>query len=133
MKQKNKKILVVDDNDNFRKSFIEYLKSLKGIEVVGEASDGLEALQKTSLLNPDIILMDFTMPKMDGITSARKIKKKYPKIEIIIVTIHDEYAYRDLISSLPVDGFVSKSSLTSDLVAILTNLVFDKRVPIDLI
>ena len=124
---KYRKILVADDNDSFRKGFINYLNSQKGLKVVGEAADGYEALALSSRLKPDIIMMDIAMPKMDGITSARKIKKKYPDINIVIVTMYDEEAYRKLTEKLPVDGFISKASLSADLFEVLRKIKVDRH------
>ncbi len=117
-----RKILVADDNESFRTGFVNYLNSQEGLKVVGEASDGYEALTLSSRLKPDIIMMDIAMPKMDGITSARKIKRKYPDINIVIVTMYDEDAYKKLTEKLPVDGFISKATLSKDLFEVLKKI-----------
>ena len=124
---RNKKILVADDNESFRKGFVNYLNSQKGLSVVGEASDGYEALTLSTRLRPDIIMMDIAMPKIDGITSARMIKRKYPDINIVIVTMYDEEAYRKLMEKLPVDGFISKASLSADLFEVLKKIKVNRR------
>jgi two-component system, NarL family, response regulator LiaR len=80
------KILLVDDHTVVRSGLSKFLMVNKDMKLVGEASDGEEALQKVSLYKPDIVLMDLMMPGMDGITATREIKKKYPQVKVIALT-----------------------------------------------
>jgi NarL family two-component system response regulator LiaR len=80
------KILLVDDHAVVRSGLSKFLLINKDMKLVGEASDGEEAVQKASLYNPDVILMDLMMPGMDGITATHEIRQKYPKIKIIALT-----------------------------------------------
>lgn len=80
------KILLVDDHTVVRSGLSKFLLVHKDIKLVGEASDGVEAVQKTSLYRPDVVLMDLMMPGMDGITAIREIHQKYPNIKIIALT-----------------------------------------------
>ncbi|NTU54635.1 MAG: response regulator transcription factor [Anaerolineales bacterium] len=80
------KILLVDDHTVVRSGLSKFLMVNKDLKLVGEASDGEEALQKVSLYKPDIVLMDLMMPGMDGITATREIKKKYPQVKVIALT-----------------------------------------------
>ncbi len=80
------KVLIVDDHHVVRRGLLFFLKTQKDIEVVGEASNGKEAIELTALLQPDIILMDLVMPEMDGIQATKHIKAKYPNIQIIMLT-----------------------------------------------
>ncbi len=80
------KILLVDDHNVVRSGLAKFLMVNKEFKLVGEASDGAEAVQMASLHKPDVILMDLMMPGMDGITATREIHKKHPEIKIIALT-----------------------------------------------
>lgn len=80
------KILLVDDHAVVRSGLSKFLLINKEMKLVGEASDGEEAVQKASLYKPDVILMDLMMPGMDGITATHAIHQKFPKIKIIALT-----------------------------------------------
>ncbi len=83
------RVLLVDDHDLVRNGLASLLKA-NNIEVVGEASDGLEALKKAHELKPDIILMDIKMPRCNGLEATRLIKAKVPHSKIIILTVSDD-------------------------------------------
>lgn len=80
------RILLVDDHAVVRSGLGRFLIVNKDLELVGEASDGAEAIQQASLHNPDVILMDLMMPGVDGITATREIHKKYPQVKVIALT-----------------------------------------------
>jgi DNA-binding NarL/FixJ family response regulator len=80
------KLLLADDNERLRDSLVLFLEQLGGLEVVGTASNGREAVERCSELHPDIVLMDLRMPEMDGITATRLIRSQYPKTQIIVLT-----------------------------------------------
>lgn len=80
------RILLVDDHAVVRSGLSKFLMVAKDLKLVGEASDGSEALQMVSLHKPDVVLMDLMMPGMDGVTATREIKKKYPQVKVIALT-----------------------------------------------
>jgi two-component system, NarL family, response regulator LiaR len=80
------KILLVDDHTVVRSGLSKFLMVNKDMKLVGEASDGAEAVQKVSLYKPDVVLMDLLMPGMDGITATREITRKYPQVKVIALT-----------------------------------------------
>lgn len=84
------RVLLVDDHALFRKGVAEQLASQDDVEVVGEASHGLEAIQMARDLVPDVILMDINMPKCDGLEATRQIKREMPHVKIIILTVADD-------------------------------------------
>jgi NarL family two-component system response regulator LiaR len=80
------KILLVDDHAVVRSGLSKFLMVNKEFKLVGEASDGAEAVQMVSLHKPDVVLMDLMMPGTDGITATREIHQKYPKVKVIALT-----------------------------------------------
>lgn len=84
------KILLVDDHAVVRSGLKAFLQSFDGMELLGEASDGEEALRLCEFMQPDLILMDMIMPNMDGITATRAIKNRWPEIKVIALTSFDE-------------------------------------------
>ena len=86
----NIRILLVDDHAVVRSGLSRFLMVNKDLELVGEASDGAEAIQMAGLHKPDVILMDLMMPGMDGITATRQIHQKYPQIHVIALTSFSE-------------------------------------------
>lgn len=80
------RILIADDHHVVRRGLVFFLKTQKGLDIVGEAKDGKEAVEKATELLPDLILMDLDMPVMNGIEATRAIKEKYDDMKILILT-----------------------------------------------
>ena len=80
------KVLVVDDHEMVRRGLIAYLETEDDIAVIGEANDGSKAIQMAETLQPDVILMDLIMENMGGIEATAQIKKRFPQIQVIILT-----------------------------------------------
>ncbi|OFW56811.1 MAG: hypothetical protein A2Y75_06495 [Candidatus Solincola sediminis] len=87
------KVLAVDDHRLVREGLINLLRIHPDIDVVGDASDGDEAVAKARTLDPDVILMDISMPGMNGITATKLIKKEMPRIKVIMLTMLDQEGY----------------------------------------
>ncbi|WP_088831764.1 response regulator transcription factor [Paenibacillus tyrfis] len=84
------RIIICDDQTLIRQSLAIVLERQPGIEVAGEAADGIEAVEQAALLQPDLILMDMRMPRMDGIEATRSIAQSYPDIKIVALTTFEE-------------------------------------------
>ncbi len=80
------RLLITDDHGIVRKGLTVLLATEKDIKVVGEAKDGLEAVEKAGSLKPDVVLMDLVMPKMDGIEATRKITESHPQVKVLVLT-----------------------------------------------
>jgi NarL family two-component system response regulator LiaR len=84
------RVMLVDDHEMVRRGLIDFLKVYKDFLLVGEAADGEEAIRVCDAVNPDVILMDLVMPKMNGVESARVILNRHPKIHIIALSSYDD-------------------------------------------
>jgi len=103
------RVLVVDDNDGFRGSLAALLGG-EDLEVVGEASNGIEAIQLVNELGPDVVLMDVRMPEMDGIETTRRLKALHPSLEVVALTgLEEERAVREMLVA-GASGYVLKDS-----------------------
>ncbi len=109
------RILIADDHEGFREEVTHYLKMRNGIEIVGKADNGRDAVLQAKALHPDLILMDISMPVMSGLEAARQIKESSPDIKVVFVTIHEEGTYQSLAKVLGVDGFICKTDLKREL------------------
>ena len=87
------KILIVDDHPVLRKGIRNCLEKEHDFQVIGEAVDGEEAVQLTDKLLPDLILMDISMPKLNGIEATKIIKNNHPNIAVVVLTVHDDDDY----------------------------------------
>ena len=87
------KVLIVDDHRVVREGLSAILKTKDNVDVLGEAQDGQEAVEKARSLLPDVILMDVSMPKMTGVEATRIIKREFPHIGIIALTMYEEQQY----------------------------------------
>jgi DNA-binding NarL/FixJ family response regulator len=111
------RILIVDDHAILRDGIRTLLERQSGIEVVGEASTGKEAIQQVGNLLPDVILMDIAMPEMNGLEATRQITSKYPDIRILILTQHDNREFITPILQAGASGYILKKSGGRELVS----------------
>ncbi len=111
------KILVVDDHAIMRDGIHALLELHNDIEIVGEASDGKEAVEKAGELMPDVVVMDIAMPVMDGLEATRRIRKKSPKVKVLVLTQHDNKEYVLSAVKAGAVGYVPKKALGSELVS----------------
>ncbi len=104
------KVLVVDDHAILRDGIRSLLESQEDILVVGEAADGTEAIEQTGKFFPDVVLMDISMPNMNGLEATRIIKEKFPKVQVLVLTQHDNREYISLALQAGASGYVLKRS-----------------------
>lgn len=110
------RILVVDDHPVVRRGLRSLLGSHPGWEVVDEAGDGIEAVDKSGQLIPDVVVLDISMPKMSGLEACRIIRKNNPLSEVLIVTQHDSPQMMREADNAGARGYVVKSNIARDLV-----------------
>ena len=103
------RILVVDDHPPFRHMLRSFLELNPNWEVCGEASDGWEAIKRTTELHPDIIIMDLDMPKLNGLEATRRIHELLPSARILILTFHENSILPKIAQESGAQGYVLKS------------------------
>lgn len=109
------RVLLAEDYTIIRKGLRALLEKETGMEIAGEAEDGREAINKAGALCPDVVVMDIAMPGMNGLEATRQMKKRYPGIKIIILTVHpdEEYIFQTLRAGA--SGYLVKSAAPTDL------------------
>lgn len=103
------KVLITDDHKLFREGLANLLFSTPDIEVIAEAENGLEAIEKAKHFKPDVALIDIAMPEMNGIEATRELKKIMPELKIIAVSMHSDKQYVKGILEAGADGYLIKN------------------------
>jgi two-component system response regulator NreC len=116
------KLMLVDDHDVVRTGLRSFLETQPGFEVIAEAKNGLQALEKAREAKPDIVLMDITMPDMDGIEATQQLKDLYPDCQILVLTVHADKQYFMKMLSVGASGYLTKQAAADELVAAIKAL-----------
>ena len=120
------RIAIADDHDLVRTGLKRLLQDFEDIDVVAEASDGYQALQVAEELKPDVILMDLNMPGLNGLEATQKMKKLFPAVKIIVVSMHnDELTARRLLNA-GVDGYLTKDNDVAEINVAIHTVVTGK-------
>ena len=113
------RVFVVDDHPAFRRALSSALSMVDDIEVAGEAGGGLAACEKVDQLDPDVIIMDLSMPDLSGIEAMKRIHERRPELPVVILTAHaDEGVEREALEA-GASGFLPKGTGLKDLVVVL--------------
>jgi DNA-binding NarL/FixJ family response regulator len=113
------KVLLADDHASFRRILSSFLRTQRGIKIVGEAADGREVVEKAKHLHPDIVLMDVHMPGQNGIEATKIIKSNLPSTRVFILSMDiSEICQKK--SNECADGFIPKSSIKTALLSVLS-------------
>ena len=114
------RVLIADDHAIFRESLHSHLNTLGNIEVVGEAADGIEAVDLAGRLNPDIVLMDYSMPNLNGLVATQQIKKRFPSIKILILTMFESGPHIQQVLAAGASGYITKKAPTQELTSAIS-------------
>lgn len=118
-----KRVLIADDHALVREGIVAFLKLCDDIEVVAEASDGIEAIEKAKKLRPDIVIMDINMPKLGGLEATVEIKKMHPDTKILVLTQYEDREYISRFLKAGVSGYLLKKAVGSDLITALKAII----------
>lgn len=111
------KVLIADDHALVREGIVAFLKLSDEFEVIAEASDGVEAIEKTNKYHPDIVIMDINMPKLGGLEATIEIKKSRPATKVLVLTQYEDTEYISRFLKAGVSGYLLKKAVGSDLIA----------------
>ena len=111
------KVLVVDDHAMFRQGICALVGSYEDLEVVGEAENGREAIEKVREFSPEVVLMDIAMPIMGGLEATRRIQKEAPNTKVLVLTQYDDSEYVLSLVRAGARGYISKTATASELVS----------------
>lgn len=123
MVSSKKKIVIAEDHTLLREGIVALLKAQDDLSVVGEAEDGLEAVRCVEKHQPDLVLLDLAMPRMNGISAIIDIRKRFPKIKILAVTIQtsDEYIFAAFEAGA--DGYCLKQATREEFIAAIRKVL----------
>jgi DNA-binding NarL/FixJ family response regulator len=113
------RILVVDDHPGFRRAVASALRLVGDVEVVGEADGGVEGARAAMTSDPDLVLMDLSMPDLDGIETMRQIHSRRPDLPVVILTAHADPGVEKEARDAGASGFLAKGTALEDLVVVL--------------
>jgi DNA-binding NarL/FixJ family response regulator len=115
------RVLVVDDHPAFRRALTSALRLVKEVEVAGEAGGGLAATERVEELEPDLVLMDMSMPDLDGIEAMRRIHARQPDLPVIILTAHADAGIEREARKAGASGFLAKGTPLEDILVVLND------------
>ena len=117
------RVVVVDDNSFMRRVICEVFERQPGIQVIGEAGDGREAIEKITQLRPNLVVIDQMMPLMSGIEAAQIVKRMSPDVHVILFTAYADPEVEESALRVPIDAVVSKDEGTDRLVLVARRLL----------
>jgi two-component system chemotaxis response regulator CheY len=127
------RLMLVDDSPDFLRAFQNLLKRIPDVEVLGTAESGEQALERVEALLPDLVLMDYYLPGMNGIEATRRIKERYPQIRVIVISLHDIAQYREAALHAGAEMLIQKSQLYDHLPELLKELPMTPPSPLHIL
>ena len=116
------RVLLVDDSQDFLESAARFLSAYPSLEIVGWTFSGRDARELVARLQPDLVLMDLTMPGMNGLEATRQIKALPGAPSVVILTLHANHEYRVAAEAAGADGFIAKSEFGTQLLPLIHTL-----------
>jgi DNA-binding NarL/FixJ family response regulator len=113
------RVLVVDDHPAFRRALTSALKMVDDIEVAGEAGGGLDATEQVTVIEPDLVIMDLSMPDISGIDAMKRIHAEQPDLPVVFLTAHADEGVEKEALEAGASGFLAKGTSLEDLVIVL--------------
>jgi DNA-binding NarL/FixJ family response regulator len=109
------KVVVADDQTAVREGLVTILELIEGVEVVGAAADGAQAIELADLWSPDVVLMDLRMPRVDGVEATRQIRARHPETQVVVLTTYDDD--ESILSALAAGaiGYLTKNASRADI------------------
>ncbi|QPC80839.1 response regulator transcription factor [Phototrophicus methaneseepsis] len=120
-------VLLAEDHKLVRQGTRFYLESM-GVNVVGEATNGREAVEMAGTHHPDVVVMDIHLPELTGVEATRRIRHDYPDIRILVLTAYDEPAYVHALLDAGADGFILKTAELAELYKALNEVAVGRKV-----
>jgi DNA-binding NarL/FixJ family response regulator len=126
MREKGR-IVIAEDHTILREGLRALISSQEDLEVVGEAGDGRQAVRQVEGLTPDLILMDLSMPKMNGVEAIREIRKRIPQTKILALTVHKTEEFILEVLQAGADGYIPKDASSSELMMAIRSVLMGER------
>ncbi len=117
------RILIADDHEIFRRGLRSLLESHPEWEVCGEATDGQEAVEQVKELNPDVVVLDITMPRLNGLEAAQQIRNSAPRSKMVILSQHEPSLMRQAALSAGASAYVTKSEVSRELMIAIEGMI----------
>lgn len=121
------RVLVVDDHDLVRTGITRMLADIQGLQVIGEADSGEQALKKVRELKPDVVLMDLRMPGIGGLETTRKLQASHPDIKVIVVTVCEEDPFPTRLMQAGAAGYLTKGAGLEEMVGAIRQVFAGQR------
>jgi len=127
MTRERQRIVIAEDHTILREGLRALIAADPDFEVVGEAGDGYEAVRSAERLNPHLVLMDLSMPRMNGMDAIREIRRRAPETKIVVLTVHKTEEYILATLKAGADGYVLKDATREELLMAVRNVISGKR------
>ncbi len=117
------RLIIVDDHEAFRQALARMLEQVSDIDIVGQAGDGREGLKLAADLKPDTVVVDFSMPELDGLAVTRQLKAWPKPPRVVMMSFHAEPEYREMALATGADAFITKAELHRELLPLLERFI----------